>query len=148
MEAIVESSTIEQLRTLTARGVKRRDWAALGQAIQDFDRSTEYSDLELWVETPERWDELTPFQQYCALTCHHPTGRRSGGGRVLKGPTPRISIPTSGGSSLAYHKAREEFFEWLERGGYFFKSGDLMHRQRNRPIIIGAPISQYQNKEI
>ena len=146
MEVIVESSTIEQLRTLTARGVKRRDWAALGQAIQDFDRATEYSDVVVIGESQERWDELTPFQQYCALTCHHPAGRRSGGGRTLKGPVPRIRIPTSGGSSLSYFKAREAFFEWLERGGYRFLQGDLVLGKE--PVIIGAPISQYQNKEI
>ena len=146
MEAIVESDTIEQLRTLTARGVKRRDWVALGQAIQDFDRAADYSDVVVIRERQERWDELTPFQQYCALTCHHPAGRRSGGGRVLKGPTPRITIPTSGGSSQAYHARREEFFEWLERGGYRFLQGDLVLGKE--PVIIGAPISQYQNKEI
>ena len=147
----MESDIIERLRALTARSTKRRDWVALGQAIQDYDRAAEYSDVELWVETPERWAELTPFQQYCALTCHHPTGRRSGGGRSIKGPVPRISIPASGGSSLSYFKAREAFFEWLDRGGYFFRRGDLMHRQRSQPVMIGVPeasLSQYQNKEI
>ena len=131
------TDVVERLRALTARGTKRRDWAALGQAIQDYDRMTDFCDVVVIGERAERWAELTPFQQYCALTCHHPTGRRSGGGRVIRGPKPRITIPTSGGSSHSYMKQREAFFEWLARGGYSFDKSDLVLGRE--PVIIAAP---------
>lgn len=131
------SDVIERLRALTVRGVKRRDWVALGQAIQDYDRMTDYRDVVVLHESPERWAELTDFQQYCALTAHHPTGRRSGGGRIIRCDGPRISIPTSGGSSQNYVTRREQFFEWLERGGYTLERSSLLCA--GREVLIGAP---------
>lgn len=136
LRKLVVAQNAKASRAGSGRTSNRRDWEALGQAFQDFDRATEYSDVPAVVETAERWAELTVYQRGLALTCHHPSGR-TGAGRVLRNVRPVLRMPASAGSSHNYQVQRDGFAEWLKRGGYSYRYGVLM--RDGREVMIAAP---------